>query len=154
MLSNVINNLLNKKGYTMRPIIAKNITLSMLLLSGLTTYSLAESNTILPVSTQLKEEANDANVTINGVEIVPEIIIKTEDSKQKKDPSLKEGVACDEMLEAAKLETDNYQDIPMAETIPCDKVDCSGLKSAKLFKDTYKKIPMAKTTKIQPCRKK
>jgi hypothetical protein len=42
----------------------------------------------------------------------------------------------------------------MAQTVPCDKVNCENLKAAKLLKDSYKKIPMAKTTKIKPCRKK
>jgi len=42
----------------------------------------------------------------------------------------------------------------MAETIPCDKVNCENLKAAKLMKDSYRKIPMAETTKLKPCVKK
>ena len=137
----------------MKPIIAKNIMLSILLLSGLTTYSSAESNPVLPTSTQVQEEDGENNITIEGIVIVDEIIIKPEDQKGvKRNPALKEGEACDDSnLEAAELGPDYNHDIPMAETIPCDKVDCSDLKPAKLLKDSYKKIPMAKTTKLKPC---
>ena len=139
----------------MKFIITKDITLTILLLSGLTSYSLADSNSILPTSSQLDKGGEENNLSIDGIEIVEEIIITPqEQGNSKRNPTLKEGKACDDRLEPAELGPDEYQDIPMAKTIPCDKVDCSELKPAKLLKDSYKKIPMAKTTKIHPCSKK
>ena len=120
----------------------------MLILLGLSSYTYAESAPNLPQSTQINA---DENASLN-IEIVEEIVIKTGDDSQNKNPKLKEGEACDdENLDPANLLPDEYQDIPMAETIPCDKVNCDNLKAARLMKDTYKKIPMAKTTKLKPC---
>jgi hypothetical protein len=135
----------------MKSIIQKQITSTVLILIGLGSYTYAESAPNLPQSTQITEESNESL----EVEIVPEIIIQTGNSTQNRNPALKEGEACDDQsLESATLTPDEYQDIPMAKTIPCDKVNCENLKSAKLLKDTYKKIPMAKTTKLRPCKKK
>jgi len=134
----------------MKSIIPKQITSTVLILIGLGSYTYAESAPNLPQSSQVTQESNESL----EVEIVPEIIIQTGNT-QNRNPNLKEGEACDDQdLESATLSPDEYQDIPMAKTVPCDKVNCENLKSAKLLKDTYKKIPMAKTTKLKPCRKK
>jgi hypothetical protein len=123
------------------------ITSTILILIGLSSCTYAESVPNLPQSTQITNESNASM----EVEIVPEIIIQTGNT-QNRNPNLKEGEACDDQdLESATLAPDEYQDIPMAKTVPCDKVNCENLKSAKLLKDTYKKIPMAKTTKLKPC---
>ena len=135
----------------MRPIINKKITSTLLILIGLSTYTYAESVPNLPQSTQINA---DENASLN-IEIVDEIVIQTGDNSQNKNPKLKEGEACDdENLDSANLLPDEYQVIPMAKTIPCDKVNCDNLKAARLMKDTYKKIPMAKTTKLRHCGKK
>jgi hypothetical protein len=135
----------------MRPIIRKQITSVVLILIGLSGYIYAQSTPDLPKSTQIDADANESL----EVEIVDEIIIQTGENDQNRNPNLKEGEACDDQtLEPALLEPDEYQDIPMAKTEPCDKVNCKNLKAAKLLKDTYRKIPMAKTTKLKPCRKK
>jgi len=137
----------------MRSIIKKQITSTMLILIGLGSYTYAETVPNLPQSTQITSDTNKS-LKIDDIEIVPEITIQTGNT-QNRNPDLKEGEACDDQeLVSATLSPDVYQDIPMAKTIPCDKVNCEDLKSAKLLKDTYKKIPMAKTTKLKPCRKK
>ncbi len=136
----------------MKSTIRKYVVVNILILTGLSTYAFAESNVALPQSTQVKQDLNETN-TSQSIEIVPEIVIKTGDTTTN--PSLKEGVACDdETLEEAILGPDDHDDIPMAQTIPCTEVDCKGLKAAKLLKDTYKKVPMAKTQKLVPCVKK
>jgi hypothetical protein len=131
----------------------KKITSMMLILIGLGSYTYAETVANLPQSTQITTDSNES-LKIDEIEIVPEITIQTGDTEDR-NPDLKEGEACDdENLDPATLLPDEYQDIPMAKTVPCDKVNCENLKAAKLLKDTYKKIPLAKTTKLKPCRKK
>ena len=137
----------------MRYIMKEHITSTLLILMGLSSFSYAESIPNLPQSTQINAEENKSS----SIEIVDEIVIQTGDNSQKENPKLKEGEACDDSEEAlapATLLPDEYQDIPMAKTIPCDKINCDNLTSAKLMKDTYKKIPMAKTTKVRHCESK
>jgi len=137
----------------MESIINKKVTSMMLILIGLGSYTYADTAPNLPQSTQIKIDSNES-LKIDEIEIVPEITIQTGNTENK-NPDLKEGEACDdENLEPAILAPDEYRNIPMAQTVPCDKVNCENLKAAKLLKDSYKKIPMAKTTKIKPCRKK
>jgi len=125
----------------MRLMSKRRIVLGTLLLLGFTSYSFAETK--LPVSAQLTEE----KITIveeATVEIVPEIKIQTQTASLLTNPNLKTGIACsDENLEEAKGELFNV--IPMAETIPCDKVDCNDLSAAKMHKDNYKELRNAKT---------
>lgn len=131
----------------MKFIVTKSLALGALLF-GLTVSAYAESAPSLPTSKQVNKTAEDK------IEIVDEIKIQTDTSAGQSNPALKEGEACDdEKLQAAELKPDDYVDIPMAETIPCDTVDCSQLPAAKLEKDTFKKIPMAKTEKLVPCHK-
>ena len=94
----------------------------------------------LPVSTQTTDKQENEKV-----EIIDEIKIEAQSSSTiNKNPKLKQGDACsDENLEEAKGEL--IVEIPMAKTIPCDKVDCKDLAPAKLYKDNYKKLKTAKT---------
>jgi len=119
----------------MKSIIATNILLSILLLVSLTGYIYA--GPALPVSSQgtQKEEK---------IQIIPEIKIEAQSSASSSKSNLKQGDACgDEDLEEAEGEV--FTDIPMAETIPCDEVDCKNLQSAKLLKDDYVALKTAKT---------
>lgn len=124
----------------MKALIRKPFTLSILLLLSLTNYSFADSK--LPTSKQVTE----SSAKDDKIEIVDEIKIEDE-STTPTDPKLKTGDACsDEHLEEAKGKLITIVDIPMAKTIPCDKVDCSDLKPAKIKKIIIKKLPpMAKT---------
>jgi len=120
----------------MSKMIRKQILLSISLVLGLTNYTFATPN--LPVSTQMSNEDEDK------IEIVQEIKIELPTTDTATNPKLKTGDACsDENLEEAKGEL--FNEIPMAETIPCDKEDCQNLKPAKLYEDNYKKLKDAKT---------
>jgi len=108
-----------------------------LLLLGLTNHTLAAP--ALPISSQVSEE-----VQREKIEIVQEIKIEIQSSNSVSNPKLKEGNACsDENLEEVQGEL--FNEIPMAKTIPCDKVDCNGLSAARMYKDNYKKLQDAKT---------
>ena len=121
----------------MKTIIMKHTIMSTLLLLGLTSYAVAAP--ALPVSSQMSEEAQEEKI-----EIVQEIKIEAQSSTSAANPKLKEGNACaDENLEEAQGAL--FTEIPMAKTIPCDKVNCNGLSAAKMHKDNYKKLQNAKT---------
>ena len=121
----------------MNEIITKKILLSIALLLSLTNYTLAAPN--LPVSTQMSEQNQEEKI-----ELVQEIKIEIQASTTATNPKLKTGDACsDEKLEEVKGKL--FNEIPMAKTIPCDKVDCKDLKPARLHKDNYKKLKDAKT---------
>ena len=125
----------------MKKIITKNILLSTFLLLGLTSYSFAAP--ALPVSSQVTEDTKEKGEE-EKIELIPEIKIDAQVSTATKNPKLKEGNACsDENLE--EIEGELFTEIPMAETIPCDKVDCNDLSAAKMHKDSYKKLKTAKT---------
>jgi hypothetical protein len=114
-----------------------NILLGIVLLVSLTNYTLAAP--ALPVSSQMSEENKSEKI-----EIVQEIKIKAQSSSSISNPKLKEGSACsDENLE--EVQGKLFTEIPMAETIPCDKVDCGDLSAARMYKDNYKKLRDAKT---------
>jgi len=121
----------------MNEIIRKNILLGILLLLGLTNYTFAAPD--LPVSTQMSEQKQE-----DKIEIVQEIKIEVQSATTSSNPKLKTGDACsDEKLEEVKGEL--FNEVPMAKTIPCDKVDCNDLAPAKMYKDNYKKLNDAKT---------
>ena len=121
----------------MKTIIKRNVLLSMLLLLGLTSHALAAP--ALPVSSQMSEGAKEEKI-----EIVQEIKIEAQAPTSSSNPKLKKGKACsDENLEEVQGEL--FTEIPMAKTIPCDKVNCNDLQAAKMHKDSYKKLRTAKT---------
>ena len=133
----------------MKSTISKYFVFSTILLLNLTEYAVAE--TALPTSKQVSEASNlpitkqvESTVEDDEIEIVPEIKIEAQASISSSNPKLKEGNVCDfDDLEEIKGEL--FSEIPMAQTIPCDKVDCSELKPARMLKDNYKKLRNAKT---------
>ena len=121
----------------MKTIIIKHTIMSTLLLLGLSSYAVAAP--ALPISSQMSEKTQEEKI-----EIVQEIKIEAQSTATPSNPKLKTGDACsDENLEEAKGET--FVEIPMAKTIPCDKVDCKDLKPAKMLKDDYVELKTAKT---------
>ena len=122
----------------MKSIVSKYLIVSVLALLTWTNYSFAGSN--LPVSKQKTEKIEDEEI-----EIIPEITIDTESSRpSSKNSKLKQGKACDfENLEEAEGEL--MVEIPIAKTIPCDKVDCKDLKPAKMLDDNYVELKTAET---------
>ena len=138
---------LERKGCYMNSITTKYFALGALLLFGLTVSASAESTSVLPTSKQVTQKSEKSNNS-EKIEIVDEIKIQAATSSEKSNPALKEGKACDfSDLEENKGET--IIEIPMAESVPCDKVNCNNLKPATLLKDNYKELPIAKT--IQGC---
>jgi hypothetical protein len=131
----------------MKSIISKYFVLSTLLLLSLTSYTFA--GPALPTSTQVsdsndlpKSKQTTKAAEEEEIELVPEIKIDAQSASSN--PKLKEGKACDyDDLEEVKGEL--FTEIPMAKTMPCDKVDCSDLKAARMLRDNYKKLPTAKT---------
>ncbi|CAA6823620.1 MAG: Unknown protein [uncultured Sulfurovum sp.] len=122
----------------MNKIIRRNALVStLLLLLGLTDYTLAES--ALPLTSQVSEGTKEGKI-----QVVEEIKIEAQAKNTASNPKLKDGTACsDEDLEEA--EGPLFTEIPMAETIPCDTVNCNDLSAAQLHNDDYKKLQTAQT---------
>jgi len=128
----------------MKLIISKYLTLSAVVLLTLTSSAYAETS-----NTEKKEvpkvEKAKASKKDKKIEVIPEIKIQAQDAS-KKNTKLKEGKACNfDNLEEADGE--EFNEIPMAQSIPCADVDCKDLKPAQLHKDNYKDLPEAKTLK-------
>jgi len=119
----------------MKTVISKYITLSVLIMIGLGGYAQAET------TAPIKEKVEKAKKTTKDDVDLPVIKLKIDDSKPK-NSKLKKGKGCED-LEEVKGET--FNDYPMAETVPCDKVDCKDLKPAVLHDDNFKELPTAKT---------
>jgi hypothetical protein len=119
----------------MKTVIFRYITSSVLIIVGLGGYAQAETAT----STKAKAEQNkkSAKADID----LPVIKLKVGDSKPK-NSKLKKGKGCEDLEE---VEGETFDDYPMAETVPCDKVDCKDLKPAVLHDDNFKELPTAKT---------
>ncbi len=119
-------------------IITKSFTLSILFALGLVTYCQAE--TALPTSS--KVEKVKAEVKSSTDEDLP---IKLEVKESSQNPNLKKGKGCADVkgLEEAKGAT--FTDYPVAETVPCETVDCKDLEPAKLYNNDFKDLPTAKT---------
>jgi len=110
----------------MRTVILKYIALSVLIIIGIGGYCQADTS-----KTSKKVSDNDLPITKLKV-----------DKSTPSNPKLKKGKGC-ENLEEAKGEV--FEDLPLAKTVPCDKVDCKNLKPAVLHDDNYKELPIAKT---------
>jgi len=122
----------------MKSIISKYFVMSLFALITLTASSFAASD--LPVSKQTKEGAKNEKI-----EVVPEIKIEAQSNTTvPKNPKLKEGKACN-FDDLEEVQGELFVEIPIAKTVPCDKVDCKNLKPAKMLKDNYVELKTAKT---------
>jgi len=110
----------------MRTVLLKYITLSVLIIIGIGGYCQADTNT------KSKKVSNND---------LPIIKLKV-DKSTTTNPKLKKGKGCENLEE---VEGETFDDYPMAQTVPCDKVDCKNLKPAILHDDNFKKLPTAKT---------
>jgi hypothetical protein len=106
----------------MKTIVLKYVTISALVILGFGGYCQADTDT--------KEE-------------LPLLKLKVMESNGSSNLELKTGEGCED-LEEVKGET--FQEIPLAQTISCDEVDCKDLEAAKLQDHVYKDLPNAKTT--------
>ena len=111
----------------MRTVIFKHVAMSLLLIFGLGGFCQAD--------TKVKDKKEDVDLPI--------MKLKVEESNSKANPKLKKGKGCENLEE---LQGETFDDYPMAETVPCDKVDCKDLKPAVLHDDIYKELPTAKTS--------
>jgi len=139
----------------MNKIINKNLLSSLVLLLVFTSYTWAETR--LPVSSQTQKKTKEKKTKqkVEKIELLQEIKIEAQSTTSPSNPQLKIGDACsdEELEELEKLEKakgELFVEIPMAETIPCDTVDCKDLKPAKMIKDNYQEL---KTAKIISCKK-
>jgi hypothetical protein len=121
----------------MKNVMFKSITLSVLVIIGLGTFSQADTK----VDAKDKVESVKKKASIKNAEL-PELKLEVLKSDKKNNPKLKQGKGC-ENLEEVQGET--FDDYPMAETISCDKDDCKDLKPAKLEDDNFKELPTVKT---------
>ena len=122
----------------MKSIVSKYLVISVLALVTWTTNSFAGAD--LPVSKQKTDKVDKEEI-----QIVPEIKIDSESSTPPSTNSkLKQGKACN-FDDLEEVQGELMVEIPMAKTIPCDKVDCNDLKAAKMLKDNYVKLKIAKT---------
>lgn len=118
------------------------ILLSTLLLLGFTNSVVAEPT--LPVSTQVNDSTSQKLAQKDKIEIIPEIKIQAQGSSTPTNKNLKQGDACDdENLE--ELEGEIFTEIPMAQTIPCNSVECKDLEAADTKIDNYVPLKNAKT---------
>ena len=124
----------------MRTVISKYITLSVMVI-GFMGYCQADADTKSPTTKVKKEAKKKVSAKKVSDDDLPIIKLKVDNSAST-NKKLKKGKGC-ENLEEVKGET--FDDYPMAETVPCDKVDCKKLKPAKLKDYNYKELPTAKT---------
>lgn len=117
----------------MKFIISRYLTLSAVLFT-MGTIQVHAQNANLPQSAQL---------TQSNIEIIPEIKIESGDASIR-NSALKDGDACnfDDLEEVKGKE---FAEMPMAETISCDEVDCHNLRPAALRIDNYRKLKDAPT---------
>jgi len=121
----------------MSNVISKFITLSILIIFGLGGLCQADTKTEAKDKVEsVKKKASAKNAEL------PELKLEVLKSDKKNNPKLKQGKGC-ENLEELKGET--FDDYPMAETVPCDTVECKDLEPAKLEDDNFKELPTAKT---------
>ena len=124
----------------MKKITTKKFLLGTFIVLSLTGYGFAASD--LPVSSQVTGDTKEQ--IEEKIEVIQEIKIDAQAPNSSADPKLKEGTACsDEHLE--EIQGELFTEIPMAKTIPCDKVDCNDLSAAQMHKDNYVKLKTAKT---------
>jgi len=120
----------------MKNMLFRFISLSVLVIVGLGSFCQAETKT----ETSDKVESVKAKASVKKDELP---LLKLEVAKSnKKNPKLKQGEGCENLEE---LQGETFDDYPMAETVPCDTVDCKDLKPAQLHDDNFKELPTAKT---------
>jgi hypothetical protein len=113
----------------MKNVIYRLIALSVLVIIGLGGFL------------EAKDKMESVKKNTSNKEL-PELKLEVVKSDNKNNPKLKQGKGC-ENLEELKGET--FDDYPMAETVPCDTVECKDLEPAKLEDDNFKELPTAKT---------
>jgi len=121
----------------------RNILIKILLIVSFGELSLAEttlpvsnktSDTELPISNKKEESTQDSTLQIS--------LDMAEPSTSSK---LKKGKGCVSIKGLKEAKGEEFIDFPMAETIPCDEVDCKNLEKAVLHDDKYQDLPDAES---------
>ena len=116
----------------------RNILIKILLIVSFGEFSLAE--TALPTS----NKKSDVNLPIsNKKEESPQAPISLEISEPSNNAALTKGKGCVDIKGLKEAEGEEFIDFPMAETTPCEEVDCKDLKEAVLHTDKYQDLPTA-----------
>jgi Na+-transporting methylmalonyl-CoA/oxaloacetate decarboxylase gamma subunit len=120
----------------MSNVIFKFITLGVLIIVGM--GGLCQADT----KTEAKDKVESVKKKASAKKDELPVLKLEVDKSSKSNPKLKQGKGCENLEE---LEGETFDDYPMAETVPCDKVDCKDLEPAKLEDDNFKELPTAKT---------
>ncbi len=118
----------------------KNLLLGAVLIVTTGGYSIADSVTNLPKSDKIeKVKAEKSKSDLD----LPLMKLEVQDSNSNS--KLEKGTGCADVKNLEEVKGETFVDYPMAETIPCDTVDCKDLEPAKLYDNSYKELPEAKT---------
>ena len=120
----------------------RNILIKILLIVSFGEFSLAETG--LPTS----NKKSDIDLPIsNKKEVAKEesnqVPISLEISEPSSNPALTKGKGCVDIKGLKEAEGEEFIDFPMAETTPCEDVDCKDLEKAVLHADKYQDLPDA-----------
>ena len=125
----------------------RNILIKILLILSFGELSLAEealptsnkkSDIDLPISSK-QETSGETEISNEATTISLEI------SETSSSTKLKKGKGCVSTKGLKEAEGEEFIDFPMAETTPCDEVDCKDLEEAKLHDDKYQDLPEAES---------
>ena len=116
----------------------RNTLIKILIIISFGEVSLAENT--LPTS----DKKSDINLpTSSKQEASSELPISLEISDSNTDPKLAKGKGCVDIKGLKEAKGEEFIDYPMAETQPCDEVDCNNLEKAVLHEDKYQDLPTA-----------
>jgi len=121
---------------------AKNLLLGAMLIVTFGGDSFAESIAKLPTSNQV-EKVNVATNSSPTDEDLP--LLKLEVAPSDGGTNLEKGKGCADVKNLPEVKGETFVDYPMAETVPCDTVDCKDLEPAELYENNYKDLPEAHT---------
>ena len=127
------------KGVKMNTIFSlKETVIQILLIVSFGAFSLAEE--ALPTS---NKKSDIELPTSTQQETSSETTISLEISEPSTSSKLKKGKGCVNVKGLKEAEGEEFIDFPMAETIPCDEVDCKNLDEAELHDNKYEDLPEA-----------
>ena len=120
----------------------RSILVKILLIVSFGEFSLAEIN--LPTS----NKKSDINLPVSNKkedtkEPSSQLPISLEISKPSNNSELTKGKGCVDVKGLKEAEGEEFIDFPMAETTPCEDVDCKDLEKAVLHEDKYQDLPTA-----------
>ncbi len=124
----------------------RNILIKILLIVSFGEFSLAQES--LPTSNKKSDidlPISNEKETSNETEISTDTTISLEISEPSSSTKLKKGKGCVNTKGLKEAEGEEFIDFPMAETTPCDEVDCKDLEEAKLHDDKYQDLPEAES---------